>query len=120
MTRIASIAMSRSNALAAYRHLLRAVAVAFKDDARVLTGARKQISSRFRDKTPLRPADRESAIQMAEEVAQFLRSNVVQGKLQDDGSYKLNIHDETERGDNDTIKMGNKKITIDGKTCKDM
>lgn len=80
---------------------------------------------------------------MAEEVAQFLRSNVVQGKLQDDGSYsvslrnklgskqprltspfpspaELNIHDETERGDNDTIKMGNKKITIDGKTCKDM
>ncbi|KLU90432.1 hypothetical protein MAPG_10286 [Magnaporthiopsis poae ATCC 64411] len=111
--------MSKSSALAAYRHLLRAFAVAFKDDTRVLTAARQQISSQFRDKS-LRPCDLEPAIREAEEVAQFLRSNVVQGKMQDDGSYKLNIHDETERGDNDTIRMGGKKITIDGKTCKDM
>ncbi|KAL8383474.1 hypothetical protein RB595_010600 [Gaeumannomyces hyphopodioides] len=112
--------MSSSNALAAYRHLLRAAGVAFKGDARVLAAARQQIATQFRQNTSLPPADHESAVQMAEEVAQFLRSNVVQGQLRDDGSYKLNIHNETERGDNDTIKIGNKKVKIDGKTCKDM
>ncbi|KAL8407363.1 hypothetical protein RB594_006265 [Gaeumannomyces avenae] len=112
--------MSNSNALAAYRHLLRAAGVAFKGDARVLTAARQQIATQFRQNTSLPPANRESAVQMAEEVAQFLRANIVQGQLQNDGLYKLNIHNETERGDNDTIKIGNMKIKIDGKTCKDM
>jgi len=32
----------------------------------------------------------------------------------------LRIHEHTERGDNDTIKLGNgKTIKIDGKTCAD-
>lgn len=33
---------------------------------------------------------------------------------------ELNIHEHTERGDNDTIKMpGGKTVVIDGKTCAD-
>lgn len=33
---------------------------------------------------------------------------------------ELRIHEETERGDNDSVKMPNgKKIVIDGKTCAD-
>jgi hypothetical protein len=36
-------------------------------------------------------------------------------------SPELRIHEETERGDNDTIKIaGGKTVKIDGKTCKDM
>lgn len=46
---------------------------------------------------------------------------MVQGqKAEGDEKYKLNIHEHTERGDNDTIKMpSGKNVTIDGKTCKD-
>lgn len=36
-----------------------------------------------------------------------------------DRETELQIHEETERGDNDTIRLGNKNIKIDGKTCKD-
>jgi complex III assembly factor LYRM7 len=33
---------------------------------------------------------------------------------------ELRIHEHTERGDNDTIKMPNgQKVVIDGKTCAD-
>ena len=34
------------------------------------------------------------------------------------GSLELRIHKDTERGDNDTIKLPNgKTVKIDGKTC---
>ncbi|KAF7959695.1 hypothetical protein EAE96_001308 [Botrytis aclada] len=110
-------------ALAAYRHLLRATRVAFNEDITVLTSARKQARSTFLSNRSLAPESPESvaAIAHAEDVAQFLRRNVVQGqKVEGDEKYKLNIHEDTERGDNDTIKMPNgKNVTIDGKTCKD-
>jgi complex III assembly factor LYRM7 len=33
---------------------------------------------------------------------------------------ELRIHEDTERGDNDTVKMPNgQKVVIDGKTCVD-
>jgi complex III assembly factor LYRM7 len=33
---------------------------------------------------------------------------------------ELRIHEDTERGDNDTVKMPNgQKVVIDGKTCAD-
>jgi hypothetical protein len=33
---------------------------------------------------------------------------------------ELRIHEHTERGDNDTVKMPNgQKVVIDGKTCAD-
>jgi complex III assembly factor LYRM7 len=82
------------------------------------------------------------AISHAEEVAKILRENVVQGKRVDrDGEERysecffvhgygsesrglmrtgLRIHEHTERGDNDTVKMPNgQKVVIDGKTCSD-
>ncbi|KAM0153077.1 hypothetical protein ACHAPC_003564 [Botrytis cinerea] len=111
-------------ALAAYRHLLRATRVAFNvEDITLLTSARKQARSTFLANRSLALESPESiaAIAHAEDVAQFLRRNVVQGqKVEGDEKYKLNIHEHTERGDNDTIKMPNgKNVTIDGKTCKD-
>jgi complex III assembly factor LYRM7 len=47
----------------------------------------------------------DDAIQHARDVGTIIRENVVQGKY-DEGKerYKLNIHEHTERGDNDTIK----------------
>ncbi|KAK6908287.1 hypothetical protein I203_102288 [Kwoniella mangroviensis CBS 8507] len=38
------------------------------------------------------------------ETAQFLRKNVVQGVQDEDGTWKLRVTDETELGDNATIK----------------
>ncbi len=77
-------------ALVAYRHLLRAAKLAFEGDARVFTAAREQIRSGFRDKAALAPSDPTvlPSVQHAEEVAAFLRSNVVQGKQQEGTTYR--------------------------------
>jgi len=110
-------------ALVAYRHLLRATRIAFNEDIPLLTSARKQARSTFLTNRSLTPESPESiaAITHAEDVAKFLRENIVQGqKVEGDEKYKLRIHEHTERGDNDTVKMPNgKRVTIDGKTCKD-
>ncbi|RYO91720.1 hypothetical protein DL766_004382 [Monosporascus sp. MC13-8B] len=106
-------------AIPAYRHLLRSARKAFQGDDRVLTAARAAIRDNFRAKASLGPGDPETAgaIKHAEEVAVLLRQNVVQGRREGD-LYKLRIHEDTERGDNDTIKMPNgNKVKVDGKTC---
>jgi len=94
-------------ALSAYRHLLRATRIAFQDDFPLLRAARTQARTGFDN---LRSLDSESeeaikGIEHAEGVASVLRHNVVQGK-QVEGSdvLRLNIHKDTERGDNDTVK----------------
>ncbi|KAH8907380.1 mitochondrial zinc maintenance protein 1, mitochondrial [Coniochaeta sp. PMI_546] len=105
-------------ALVAYRNLLRAARIAFDGDTRVLTAAREQIQQGFRDMRSLPASDPavQAAVQHAQEVASFLRSNVVQGQKEGD-VYKLRIHDEIERGDNDTIKIGGKTVKIEGGKC---
>ncbi|KAK4218956.1 hypothetical protein QBC37DRAFT_410903 [Rhypophila decipiens] len=104
--------------LQAYRHLMRAARIAFEGDSRVLTAAREQIRTRFREKASLPASDPSiaPAIQQAEELAIFLKSNVVQGRREGD-TYKLRIHEHTERGDNDSIKLGGQTIKMDGKRC---
>ncbi|KAI0020028.1 hypothetical protein F4780DRAFT_779951 [Xylariomycetidae sp. FL0641] len=110
-------------ALPAYRHLLRAARIAFQGDARVLSAATASIREGFRTNAALDPSDPAvpGAIQHAEEVAQILRQNIVQGqKAAEDDTYKLRIHKDTERGDNDSVKFPNgKTVKIDGKTCAD-
>jgi len=110
-------------ALAAYRHLLRSVRIAFQGDIPVLHAARSTIRENFRKNSSLDPVDPAyaPAIAHAEEVAKLLRENIVQGqKVEGEEKYKLRIHEHTERGDNDTIKMPDGKIvTIDGKKCSD-
>ncbi|ROT41588.1 hypothetical protein SODALDRAFT_377247 [Sodiomyces alkalinus F11] len=102
--------------LAAYRNLMRAARVAFQGDERILSAARQQIRQGFREKAPLSPTDPElqPAIQQANEVATFLRQNVVQGEHRGDGTYRLRIHQDTERGDNDSIKKAGKGTTLGG------
>lgn len=108
-------------ALAAYRNLMRAARIAFQGgtrnlflwtghatpieadkshvfpntgDNRVLLAAQDQIRQGFREKAPLAPTDPElqPAIQKANEVATFLRQNVVQGERQGDGTYSEFTH----------------------------
>ncbi len=110
-------------------------------DTRILQAAQQQIRTGFREKASLAATDPsvQPALQHAEEVAVFLRTNLVQGKKEDNGIYSmcrsalfffispraltlpgLRIHDEIERGDNDTVNMGDgQTIKIDGKTCAD-
>ncbi|ROV88449.1 hypothetical protein VSDG_09241 [Cytospora chrysosperma] len=104
----------------AYRHLLRATRIAFAGDERVLSAARDQIRTGFRDKASLSPSDPAvaPALQHAQEVAEFLKANLVQGRKEADDRYKLRIHEYTERGDNDTVKIaGGKTVTIGGGCC---
>jgi len=107
-------------ALAAYRHVLRAARLAFQGDAPLLHAAQQQARAGFRQNASLSPDDPTvaTAIEHAEGVARILRENIVQGKHIGENKYKLRIHEETERGDNDTVKMPNgQTVVIDGKTC---
>jgi len=109
-------------ALAAYRNLLRSARLAFEGDLPLLHAAQKQARDAFRQNASLPPNDPAvaAAIQHAEGVAQILKQNLVQGKHVGDNKYKLRIHDDTERGDNDSIKMPDgKTVIVDGKTCAD-
>ncbi|KAG5915542.1 Mitochondrial zinc maintenance protein 1, mitochondrial [Claviceps capensis] len=96
-------------ALAAYRNLMRAARLAFEGDAPVLLAAKQSIRTQFRQQANLGPSEQttQDSIKHAQEVAQFLRANVVQGKKIDgeDNMYRLRIHEHTERGDNDSIKV---------------
>ncbi|KAG6041188.1 Mitochondrial zinc maintenance protein 1, mitochondrial [Claviceps citrina] len=83
-------------ALAAYRNLMRAARIAFQGDAPVLAAAQQQIRVGFRQKASLSSSEpaTQDAIRHAQEVAQFLRANVVQGKRVDgaDDMYRtLNV-----------------------------
>lgn len=56
-------------------------------------------------KPPNPELSKEEQVKHLEDVALFLRRNIVQGKMHSDtGRYELNIHEETELGDNETIK----------------
>ncbi|KAI8631646.1 mitochondrial zinc maintenance protein 1, mitochondrial [Xylariaceae sp. FL1651] len=107
-----------SMALPAYRNLLRAARLAFQGDERVLSAARSSIRDGFRANASLEPTSSElpGAIKHAEEVATILRQNVVQGK-KDGETYKLRIHEDTERGDNDTVKFAGKTLKMRGEKC---
>jgi len=106
-------------ALAAYRHLLRSTRIAFQGDAPLLYAAREQARHGF-DQLRLVEADSDAAqsgIKHAEEVAQILRKNIVQGVYKEDtDTYKLRIHEDTERGDRQSIRVDGKDVNI-SKSC---
>ncbi|GAA6056425.1 hypothetical protein JCM3770_000696 [Rhodotorula araucariae] len=118
-----------ARAASAYRALLRAQRFTFKGDDLALRAAHQQTRilfhrfipsssaslSPFPSETILPPPDLapkeeltpevvDEHIAGAFEIAAFLRKNVVQGIRNDEGNFALRIHDETERGDNDSIK----------------
>ncbi|BGP13878.1 hypothetical protein JCM10213_002516 [Rhodosporidiobolus nylandii] len=126
-----------ARAASAYRALLRAQRVTFKGDEFALKAAHQQtriLFSRFipsssASVSPFKPDPRlgvappelapgeealtaekvDEHIEGAFEIAKFLRTNVVQGVKNEQGNYALRIHSETERGDNDSIKLAAQK-----------
>lgn len=106
-----------SNLRPAYRAVLRAINVAFKGDVRVATGARTELRKQVLEGAP----SDDAAAQMTE-VARFLRQNVVQGVPNDLGVYELQIHAETERGLNESIRTNKSEMGslagVKGRTTK--
>ncbi|KAJ5116743.1 Mitochondrial zinc maintenance protein 1 [Penicillium angulare] len=101
-------------ALSAYRQVLRSTRVAFRDDFRVMLAARQEARRNF-DQNRRVGIDTGMQINHAIEVANLLRHNLVQGAREQDNEaakWELRIHDEIERGDNDSIKVGNEKVKI--------
>ncbi|OAL00228.1 mitochondrial zinc maintenance protein 1, mitochondrial [Phaeosphaeriaceae sp. SRC1lsM3a] len=112
--------MSREMALVAYRNLLRSARLAFQGDINILSAARAEVRKNFESNRNLTAGSEELSKQIAhaEEVAKFLRENVVQGQAADtEGNYKLRIHEHTERGDNEDIKKPKGKSTLGGVKC---
>jgi complex III assembly factor LYRM7 len=106
------------SARSAYRQLLRATRVAFQDDVRVLIASRQEARRNF-DAHRRLAVDTPMQIKHAVEVADLLRHNLVQGSREqgnEDAKWELRIHDEIERGDNDSIKVGGKSVKVD-KPC---
>lgn len=117
-----------SATLSAYRNALRATKVAFRQDLPILTAARLQIKENIRNNSNLNNESNElkEAIEKLNDVSKFLISNVVQGEKQQDGRYFLNFHEDTELGDNESIKQSKKNLgSLAGKkgssikSCKD-
>ncbi|PLN79384.1 mitochondrial zinc maintenance protein 1, mitochondrial [Aspergillus taichungensis] len=106
------------SARSAYRQLLRSTRVAFRDDIRVMIGARKEARQQF-DKHPRVGIDTPMQINHALEVADILKHNLVQGVREDgneEAKWQLRIHEDIERGDNDSIKVAGKNVKVD-KPC---
>ncbi|KAK1142239.1 Mitochondrial zinc maintenance protein 1, mitochondrial [Aspergillus melleus] len=106
------------SARSAYRQLLRATRVAFENDTRVMLAARQEARRNF-DDHPRVGIDTPMQINHAVEVANILKHNLVQGSRaagDESARWELNIHNNIERGDNDSIKIGGKNVKVD-KPC---
>lgn len=101
-------------ALKAYREALRSTRIAFTNDIKTLNAARNQIRDEMKSpKSISNPKlDTVQRVELLEQVSKFLRHNVVQGVKKNtvESRYTLNIHKETELGDNEEIKT--KKSTL--------
>jgi|SRR5271155_5853546 len=76
----------QTEALSAYRYLLRSLSIAFKGDNETLSAARKEARTQFQhwkavDAEPNRYSE---AIQEARAVGDFLRHNLIQGERKED------------------------------------
>ncbi|KXT05530.1 hypothetical protein AC578_3712 [Pseudocercospora eumusae] len=113
------IATNRYAVLSTYRHLLRATRIAFNGDMPTLSASRVFARSEFHKNKSLKPDSTEAAqgIEHAQGVTQILRENVVQGKNLGNEKYKLNIHEFTQRLDNEaaTTLKGTRKSWKDVK-----
>jgi complex III assembly factor LYRM7 len=105
--------------------------MAFKGDDSALMAARNQIRHGFDSERNIQPTaeDLEQKIQHVRDIATILRTNVVQAAQDDQDPSKLgmfgvlsrsrkdltlvvNIHNETELGDNDSIKKKGRRNTL--------
>ena len=83
----------------------------------MLTAARVQMRNGMID-PPNPELSKEDQIKHLEDIALFLRRNVVQGVKtpQDEARYHLNIHKDTELGDNEDTKIPKRNTLTGGKT----
>ncbi|KAG5358513.1 Mitochondrial zinc maintenance protein 1 [Yarrowia sp. B02] len=97
-----------SQGLSAYRNVLRAANLAFKNDHFVLGQAKANIRKGFEDGRKLDPKDEDVKVRLEHinGVAYVLRTQVVQGQKHnpDEEKYQLNLHKDSEMGDNESIK----------------
>ncbi|EME41189.1 hypothetical protein DOTSEDRAFT_73572 [Dothistroma septosporum NZE10] len=102
LTRI-EILTNTTVVLATYRALLRATRIAFASDTPTLRASRDFARQQFRENRTLKAGSPEAAqgVEHAQGVTKILRENVVQGKNVGGEKYKLNIHEHTQRLDND-------------------
>ncbi|KAI5815604.1 hypothetical protein BZA77DRAFT_265422 [Pyronema omphalodes] len=110
------------SALSAYRHLLRSARLAFQGDTVMFHAAQQESRKAFEQNKAVAGEAADALIKHAKDVALILRTNVIQGKKEEregEGEvYKLNIHDEIERGDNESIKKGRKtQLEMGGGCC---
>lgn len=67
-------------ALSAYRTLLRSIKLTFANDARMLTAAMTESRDIFRSRSHVSGAEQDEHLKHAREIADVLRTNVVQGE----------------------------------------
>ncbi|KAI4765004.1 hypothetical protein E4T52_00215 [Aureobasidium sp. EXF-3400] len=114
---------NRTVVLSTYRNLLRATRIAFQGDDGTLQNSRKFARDSFDQNRRFKAGsiEAEKAVEHAQGVAQILRENVVQGSTDKEASstYKLNIHQYTEKGDNESVKQfkGTTKSFAEVKRC---
>ena len=121
---------TQTRALNAYRSALRATKIAFDNDVTRLSAARFQIKNEMKlPKSTTNPKFTEiQRIELLENVSSFLKHNIVQGvkKSTEEKSksrYALNIHKDTELGDNEEIKKNKSRFgsgsnnTVTGGGC---
>ncbi|KAI9136978.1 mitochondrial complex I protein Fmp36 [Paraphysoderma sedebokerense] len=102
----------RPQALSMYRRLLKIQRTTFQGDIPVIRAARDETRKRFSEvKNETDPAKIEKNLKIAQQVANILERNIVQGvkKSENDQLYRLNLSPRHEINDNDTIKLAGKK-----------
>lgn len=81
--------------LAGYRRLLRSSRLAFRGDSFALKSAADQLKIEFLKNKNITDSNAlEELYKGIDEVDEFLRFNLVQGKLNDRGNYNVNLSDE--------------------------
>eukprot|EP00884_Botryococcus_braunii_P018712 jgi/Botrbrau1/5524/Bobra.0023s0011.1 len=80
-----------SRGLAVYRILMRTVNNVFKDDDTAIQLARRDIRSQFTANRLASGPELDGMFAAGEEAASFLRSCVVQARLNDRGNYEMKI-----------------------------
>ncbi|KAF5391295.1 hypothetical protein D9757_001945 [Collybiopsis confluens] len=116
---MASSAELRALAKSAYRHLYRASALTFNGDKPVLKAFRAKMKmDALSARSETDPAAYQQHNKHANEVANFLKRNVVQAaRLPEQDTWSIRISNHTELGDNDSVKRSTPEPSA-GKTAQ--
>ncbi|KAK9864299.1 hypothetical protein WJX84_004057 [Apatococcus fuscideae] len=80
--------------LAAYRVLLRSITAAFKGDAFMLRQSKLEVRHKYQEASSLTDAaEVQKRVAEAKEAADFIRTNVVQAKLNGRGNFAMHVEE---------------------------